>query len=179
MRLNILGCVLNRKGSGKPLARRWSAPANRLHAIDFLKVTGGTRNGQKLQPRHSILALLPLWRVRRGRGRLVLGSVAVAKLLGRDIEVKERRGGPSEKVTTADGEIGRVKLGRLGRCQVELHGNPSQSLCEIGIGRNNTRGIKEGGHGAGTLGRLVWFAGIAGVVLGASAKSDMLELESS
>lgn len=172
---NSLGSVLNFECGGLALTSNGSAAANSGDAVDLLKVSGASRRREKLQPRHGALTLLALGRHGgRGNGR-VLCAPCVTNLdsIGRELE--ERDAGGGEDVVSRDGKAaGAESLLLVTVGEVELHRDRGQLLEEVGVHGSHAARVEESGFGASGNGHSCCVAGVACVVLGATADGDVL-----
>jgi len=105
---NLLSRVLDSELLGHPRAGSRRTSTDRLDAKDLAQPPSGTLARRQLQPCHGTLALLALWRVRRGRQASILGSRNLAQVVQRlKVHVEVGRVPLGKEVNPADKEVRR------------------------------------------------------------------------
>jgi hypothetical protein len=177
---------LHLKGGWLVLARGRGTTAGSVDAVDLLDVVGGAVDafdGLELQPGDSELAADAVGSVGRGGSVIELGGRDVAVcatggdlLAGEgDVEVEERGGGTGEVVHAGLGE----GAGPEDACLVEVKvdGDTGDHLEDVWVGGGEAAGVEESGEGAVGHGLGRGVAGVAGVVLGTAADSNVVDGE--
>lgn len=176
MSSNVLCSVLDFDRSSLALARSRRAAADGVYPVHLLDVPGAGLDGTQPEPGDRRLAVLTgLGREGRGHGG-VLGAVRVADGRAIVLEHEERDALAGEEVVARDGEVARPQAAvRLLLGEVEVHGHDGQLVEQVRVQGADAAGVEEGRDGASGDGDGCRVAGVAGVVLGATADGDVHE----